>query len=41
MYKDPIGKIGTLVLCLLLAVAGFGAFQKKSAPASARVASKD
>ncbi len=40
MYKDPIGKIGTLVLCLLLAVAGFGAFQKKSAPASARVASK-
>ncbi len=40
MTRHYLQNAATLCLCLLLAVAGFGAFQKKSLPASARVESK-
>lgn len=37
MNRQYLQQIGTLGLCLLLAIAGIGAFQKKNAPVSARV----
>lgn len=40
MKKHCLQNIGTLGLCLLLVIAGIGAFQKKSAPASARTDSR-
>lgn len=38
--RQYLRNMGTLALCLLVAVAGFGAFQKKSVPASGRVLSR-
>ena len=40
MNHQYLQKTGTLVLCLLLVVAGVGAFQKKSLPVSGRAESK-
>lgn len=40
MYKQPLRTAGTLMLCLLLAVAGVGAFHGKSIPISARIADR-
>lgn len=40
MNRQFLRNMGTLALCLVLAAAGVGAFQKKSAPASALVESK-
>ena len=40
MNRQYLQKTGTLALCLLLAVAGVGAFQKKSLPVSGRTESK-
>lgn len=40
MNRKSLQNIGTLALCLLLVVAGIGAFQKKSIPASVTVKSK-
>ena len=40
MRKTYVRNLGTLSLCLLLAIAGFGAFQKKSVPTTARIAEK-
>ena len=40
MNRQHLQNIGTLGLCLLLVIAGVGAFQKKSAPAAARVSNR-
>lgn len=40
MNRPYLQQIGTLALCLLLVIAGIGAFQKKSTPASARIENK-
>lgn len=40
MNRSCLQKIGTLCLCLLLVIAGIGAFQKKNIPASANVESR-
>lgn len=40
MNRQYLQQVGTLALCLLLVIAGIGAFQKKGAPASAKVANK-
>lgn len=40
MNRFCLQKIGTLFLCLLLVIAGIGAFQKKNMPASAGVANR-
>lgn len=40
MNKSFLRNISTLCLCLLLAIAGIGAFQKKLLPASARMESR-
>ncbi len=37
MNRQSLQNIGTLGLCLLLAIAGVGAFQKKGMPVSARI----
>ncbi len=40
MNRPYLQQIGTLALCLLLVIAGIGAFQKKSTPVSARIENK-
>ncbi len=40
MSKTYVRNLATLSLCLLLAIAGFGAFQKKSVPTTAHIAEK-
>ena len=40
MNRHSLQNISTLALCLLLIIAGIGAFQKKNIPASATINSK-